>query len=166
MDKNSFTTEENKYLRRLFSFTVGETDGMDSYATARKVFSGYFDPEFEKEGIIFSGIVPEETKVVAYQLIKDGKFPDFLGTTAKELEMRRLTGSQFLEVFREHPGAWKGYTSFVVLTSGDEPVNSSLSNIFIARVMVYEIGLLDACLCKFNSGGVWDGQGELRIFSK
>ena len=156
----------NKYLRRLFTFTLGATDGKDNYETAREVFKAGFDPDFENWGIVFSGIAPE-TEIAGDELISNGKFSDFLENTAAELEKRRILGSQFLKICRDTPDKLQrnGCANFSVLTKGDKPVAKDLSNVFGADVRVRDGGGLSSGLRRFQNDYVWFGGGGLRIFS-
>ena len=154
------------YLKRLFTFTLGAVKGNYTYETAREVFQGYFDPDFEKCGIVFSGAA-SETEIASDELVENGKFVDFLPTIASELEKRRVLGSQFLSVCRDNPDRLRGggYANFFVLTKGDKPVEKDLSNVFVALVYVYDRGKLYAGLLRFQNSYVWNGDYGHRIFS-
>jgi hypothetical protein len=159
--------EAKVYLRRLFEFTLGFTNGSGTtYATAGKVFQGYFSPDFEKWGIVFSGAT-RETKVTVDELVRDGKFSDFLGVTATELEKCRMLGSQFLAICRDYPNKLRGegYANFFVLTKGDRTVAEDLSNVFVADVYVFGRGNLVAYLRGFRNDDVWLGGSRRRVFS-
>ena len=155
------------YLRRLFTFTLRAIDGKDTYTSARKVFRGYFDPAFENRGIVFSGVAPE-TEVAADELVRSGKFSDLLGNIALELEKRRVLGSQFLAICQDGSNKLRGeggYANFFVLTKGDEVVAEDLSNVFVARVYVFDGDELNVLLDEFRFDGVWIGDNRLRVFS-
>ncbi len=154
------------YLRPLFTFKLGATDGKAITEAARAVFPGYFDPEFEKQGIVFSGIAPE-TELLAEELVQNGKFSDFLGNTAAEIEKRRLLGSQFLAICRDNPKKLRGEgrANFFVLTKGDEKVAEDLSNVFVANAGFGGSGQLHALLCEFRRDRVWYGVDGRRVFS-
>lgn len=161
------TTKEVKtYLRHLFTLKLGATSGKDTYSTARKVFRGYFAPEFESFGIVFSGVAPE-TEVAADELVRNGQFTEFLGNTAEELEKFRLLGSQFLSLCLDDSDKLQrnGYANFFVLTRGDEVVTEDLSNVFVARVGVDDDGGLRAGLCHVSGGYIWSSGLRHRIFS-
>lgn len=153
------------YLRRLFTFMLGGTNGKDTYAMARKVFRTYFSPDFESQGIVFSGIA-SETEITVNELVHNGKFTEFLGNTAVELEKRRLLGSQFLKICRDNPDKLcdEGYSNFFVLTKGDEVVAEDLSNVFVANVSEYGSGKLETCLYHVSFDYFWDGFSGRRIF--
>ncbi len=152
------------YLRLLFSFRLGAVKG-GSYEAAKEIFNGYFDPDFEKWGIIFNGVAPE-ADVFVEELIKKGQFSDFLGSAATELEKRRICGSQLLAICENHLDKLRGegYANFFVLTKGDEPVAENLSNAFVAGVYVDDDGELDAHLSQFSYGLVWRGDYGPRAF--
>ncbi|OGI86138.1 hypothetical protein A3A01_02410 [Candidatus Nomurabacteria bacterium RIFCSPLOWO2_01_FULL_39_17] len=154
------------YLRRLFTFKLGATDGKDTYATARKAFRAYFDPDFENWGIMFSGVAPE-AEIASDELTQSGKFSDFLGNIATDLEKRRVLGSQFLKLCRDNSDKLRGdgRANFFVLTKGDEAVMEDLSNVFVADVCVHDRGELDACLDEFRHDDVWRGVRGHRVFS-
>lgn len=154
------------YLRRLFTFKLGPADGKSTIARARKVFRGYLAPEFESSGIVFSGVAPE-TEIAADELVCDGRFTQFLGNTAEELEKLRLLGSQFLDLFDNYPGRLRGdgYANFVVLTRDDKPVAEDLNNVFVADVGVGGDGELGAYLGHVSDDDVWYSDGRHRIFS-
>ncbi len=158
--------EAKIYLRRLFTFKLGVTDGAGNYETAKKVFKAGFDADFKNWGIVFSGVSPE-TEIAGDELILNGKFSDFLGNTATELEKRRLLGSQFLKICRENPDKLRdgGYANFFVLTKGDEAVAEDLSNVFVADVNVSDRGELDADLDRFRHDFIWYGDNGHRVFS-
>ncbi len=152
------------YLRLLSKLRIGVTDGKDTCATARKVFRAYFSPDFENRGIVFSGVAPE-IEIVSNEIVQNGKFSDFFGNTATELEKRRLLGSQFLKICRTPDKLRDGNrANFFVLTRGDEKVAEDLSNVFVARVCVYGNGELDAVLSMFRHDSVWRGDDGRRVF--
>ena len=159
------TKEVVNYLRRLFTFPLAATAGTD-LKSAKKEFRAYFDPDFENRGIIFSGVAPE-VEIAGDELIQNGKFSDFLGKTATELEQIRLLGSQFLALCRDNPERLRGegYANFFVLTRGDEKVAEDLSNVFVAGVRVRGRDELDAYLHEGRGGGVWGGDCRRRVFS-
>jgi len=144
------------YLRRLEVVKLGATDGAETLATAKKVFKAGFDADFGNWGIVFSGIAPE-TEIAVDELVEDGKFRDFLGSTPEELERRRMLGSQFAKFCREHPEKLRkgGYATFVVLTKNDKPVAVDMSNVFVARVYVRDDGQLYAYVGHFDDGSTW-----------
>jgi len=154
------------YFRLLFTFTLGATNGTDTLETARKVFKACLYPDFERCGIVFSSIAPE-TELFADELVENGKFSDFLGNTAEELEKRRLFGSQFLKLCRDHPDKIRGrvYANFFVFTKGDEVVAEDLSNVFVAQVFVNEGGKPRVGLRHISCDHVWDGDLGIRAFS-
>lgn len=154
------------YLRRLFTFKLGAVVGKDTYATALQAFRARFDLDFENRGIVFSGVA-SEIEVATDELAGNGKFSEFLGNTAVELEKRRMLGSQFLAICRDNPGKLLryGYANFFVLTKGDEAVMKDLSNVFVARVYLLRRGWLDARLDGFRFGRVWFGVNRYRVFS-
>ena len=154
------------YRHPLFKFNIGATDGKDTHATARKVFPAGFDSDFENWGIVFSGVAPE-MEVASYELIRNGKFSDFLGNTVAELEKCRMLGSQFLKICRDTPDKFKNSNraNFFVLTKGDESVAKNLSNVFVPRVHVFDDSKLSAYLFRFQDSHGWNGDFEHRVFS-
>jgi hypothetical protein len=135
--------EVKVYLRRLFTFRLDAIKEED-FQCPEKVFLAYLDPEFAKQGISFSGPAPE-TDMVAEELVCDGEFPDFIGSTAKELEKRRIMGVQLLKLcskkkYRNRLNA-KCQVNFAVLTPGNKPCLEDLSNVFVALVSVTSDGL-------------------------
>lgn len=155
------------YLRMLFTFKLGARQRKDTHATtARRVFGHYLDSKFEKHGIVFSGVAPD-VEITAEELIHDGKFTDFLGITALELEKRRLLGSQFLAICRHNADKLRDqvHANFFVLTRNDEVVAEDLSNVFVAIVLVYEVGKLHALLYHVSYGSVWCRKDRHRFFS-
>jgi hypothetical protein len=154
------------YLKRLFTFTLTATNGRDTCETASQVFKAGFDPDFKNWGIVFSGVAPE-TKVGAEELVLDGKFFDFLGSTAIELEKRRLLGSRFLAICRDTPDKLRDgcYVNFFIITKGDEVVAEDLSNVFVAYVHVHDDGKLYAYVNHVSYVNVWLGDYRLRVFT-
>ena len=157
--------KDNTYLRRLFTFKLSVADEKDTYATAKKVFLGYFDLAFESCGIIFSGVAPE-TEIACDELVRDGKFSGFLGNTAEELERRRMLGSQFLAICRDNPERLRGgcRANLFILTNGDEEVAEDLRNVFVADVQVHG-SVLGALLYEFRYSTDWNGARGIRAFS-
>lgn len=158
--------EVKTYLRRLCVAKLGAIDDIGTYTKAKKVFKAGFDADFENWGIVFSGIAPE-TDIAVDELVKDGKFPEFLGNTAEKLEKRRLLGAQWLKFCKDHSNKLRqdGYATFAVLTKNDEPIAVDLSNVFVARVGVYERGQLFADVNHFDIGYVWYARYQRRVLS-
>lgn len=152
------------YPKRHFTLTLGAIEGKD-LPDPEKVFA-YLDPDFKMCGITFSGSMVL-TEIDVDDLIHDGRFTDFLGSTATELEKHRLTGSQFLKLCSEHGGRLRGggCANFFVLTKGDEPVREDLSNVSVADVFVNDDGELFATLRHVSYGSKWRGGGVRRAFS-
>jgi len=125
------------YLRRLCVVKLGTTGSTCNYEIAAKIFKAGFDPDFENWEIFFSGVAPE-TNIAIDELVEDGKFPDFLGNTAEELEKRRLLGAQWLKFCKDKSDKLckDGCVTFAVLTKDDKPVAQDLSNTFVACVKV------------------------------
>jgi hypothetical protein len=159
------TKKVQTYLRYLFTFKLGATDDTGTMVKARKVFS-YFSSDFESCGIVFSGVAPG-TKVAAHELVLHGRFTEFLGGTAKELEKLRLLGSQFLNLCQNnsHKLQRNGFTNFFILTRGDERVAEDLSNVFVASVRVHDNGELNAHPYRVTHDHTWDSEFSLRVFS-
>ncbi|MFA5932325.1 MAG: hypothetical protein WC793_03035 [Candidatus Paceibacterota bacterium] len=155
--KYTVVEETKVYLRRLFTATIGATDGTDTYETATKVFDGWLDSDFKNWGIIFSGVA-SEIDIDVNELIEDGKFPDFFGNSVSHLKKRHLLGSQFLKFCREHPDKLRkdGYGTFFLLTRGDEPINDDFSNVFVASAGFGGIGRLEAYVFEFSRDRVWN----------
>ena len=153
------------YLHHLEVVKLGYTYGDDTLETAEKAFKAGFASNFEKYGIVFSGCAPE-TSISVDELIEDGKFPDFLGNTSEELESRRMLGSQWLKLCREHSFRLfkRGNSSFFVLTKNDEKVVIDTSNVLVACVYVLEDRELSSCLFKFNNNMNWNSEYRHRIF--
>lgn len=151
--------EGMSYLSHLFEFNI---DGK-ALETAKKT---YFDQNFEKCGIVFSGATPA-IKIAVDELIHEGKFVNFLGATALELEKRRLLGSQFLAICRDHPEKLQGngYHNFFVLTRNDKLVAEDISNVFVAYVYVRGDGELYARLAHVSFVTIWRGDYGHRVFS-
>lgn len=151
------------YFQLLNVEKLGATDGTETYDTAKEVFKAGFDADFKNWGIVFSGVALE-MDIAVDELIKDGKFKDFLGNTQDELERRRMLGSQFAKFCREHPGklSKKGAT-FAVLTENDEPVVTDLSNVFVAYASVGGGGRLGAFVRRFDFDYAWDAEYRPRV---
>lgn len=153
------------FRRPLFPLMLGPTGDQGTVQAARKVFTGHLSGAFEHKGIVFSGATPE-TEVLVEELIQNGDFYHFLHCTQTGLERRRLLGSQFLAICRDHYAALRkgGYSNFFVLTKGDEEVSSDLSNVFVAQAYVRD-NLLVACLHEFQEAHVSRGEDRYRFFS-
>jgi hypothetical protein len=165
VEKVEKVVEEVKiYLKRLFTFTLGAVEEKN-LPLPEEVFKSYLDPAFGKCGITFSGTAPE-TEIAADELVANGKFTDFLGSKAEELERKRLRGCQFLMLCFKHNDRLRGggWANFVVLTRSDEPVAPDLSNVFVARVRVGADGL-SAGLGRVSRVCVWFSGRRPRIFS-
>ncbi|MFA6258067.1 MAG: hypothetical protein WC671_03645 [Candidatus Paceibacterota bacterium] len=121
-------------------------------------------PDFIRYGIVFSGVAPG-ADIAVDELVKDGTFRDFLGSTPEELECRRMLGSQFVKLCREHPDKLsqeRGHPAFVVLTENDESVVSDLSNVFIVFVDV-RFGNLCLFVSGLNYLPTWYAEDHHRI---
>ena len=153
------------YFRHFFTFTLGPTNGKDTHTTASKVFRSGFTKDFESWGVVFSGVAPQ-TKFIADELIRNGKFSDFLGDTATELEKRRILGSQLLKLCRDHSGQLRGGSlgNFFVLTKNDEPVNKDISNVLVADVRMYGVQL-NATLGRIERNHIWRGEDGHHVFT-
>ncbi|MFH1200941.1 MAG: hypothetical protein V1484_01245 [bacterium] len=154
------------YLRRICVVRLGAVGGIKT-ETAKKAFELGFDYSFENEGIVFSGI-SLETDMVIDEPTSNGRFQDFLGNTAEELERWRMFGSQFAEFCLSYPDKLRKNShgaTFFLLTRKDEPVAVDLSNVFVARVGV-GFGQLGAGLHYFaHDQAVWNVKYKHRIVS-
>lgn len=179
------------YLRRVWKFTLGAIDGKDVPPKRLNGWEGFctgmglnFSPDFEKFGIIFSGIAPE-TEIVGDDLIKNCLFGEFLGKMPSDIEKKRLLGSQLLAICRDSqkkinalrkrgffgrefpstispedlPKLHLGGPNYVILTRGDEPVADDLSNVFLANVVMSQLQFneLGAHIGKLDLSQAWHG---------
>jgi len=163
----------NRRFKRLFTFKLGAVNGKDTLATASEVFQAGIDPNFENWGIVFSGVAPE-TEMAADELTPHDNFSNYFGSTAAELEKRRLLGSQFLSLCRDDLSSnsdnklrRKSFANFVLLSAGDRPVAEDLSNVFLAGISVSGNGKLHAYLTESHAhhDDVCDGDNGRRVFS-
>lgn len=153
------------YLRRLYEtsfFTLNScTDGIMAEENLRKVFNGYVDPMLLN---IRSKVTPA-VKTILCELVEDGKFMDFLGKTAGELESRRIQFAQVVEFaddsldFLRHDG----YATLFVCTIDGEPVAEDLLNVFVASVYISAEGQLYIYRRKVSSNHTWYPGDRSRI---
>ena len=153
------------YLKRLFngeSFAVG---AMKSTKTFEE--SGFFPGGVYNENLLGTAKPTSAIKVVFDELIEDGKFPDFLGNTALELERRRLYRGHVIKSCETHRDRFRkdGYATFAVITKDDEPVKDDLSNVFVARVHFGGRGRLGVGVGQFSYDYVWGAEYQHRVVS-
>ena len=149
----------NKYLQPMVSLEIGATKGTYNYQTAKKVFNGGLDQDFEKWGIIFSAVTPRALLAID-KIAITGKFNHFFGETAEELERRRITGSpQFLKFFQDHPAILfnkeEVLASFTILTAKDQEVAKDLSNTYVGCVSIHDATKMYACIHPFECDRDW-----------
>jgi hypothetical protein len=151
------------YLSCLEVVRLGAVSGTDDYESVKKVFKAGSD-DFEKKGIVFSGIAPE-SYIAVHELIKDAQTMDFLGNIPEELERRRILGAQFLKFCRVYPKKLRkqGNITFAILTKKDELVFPDLSNVLIPGVFVLREGQISSFLFRFDNRINLSGEYKHRI---
>lgn len=162
---------EAKVYLRWISVTPLAATVPESLESAREVFKTRFDANFEKWGVDFSETALA-MDISGDELVHDGKFYEFLGNTAEELERRRVLGSQLVKFCREHSDDKDdtlrkgGIANFFVLTKGkSQPVKKDLSNVLVASVFIYGVDNLTVSLYRFNSSVFWGSANRQRTFS-
>ncbi len=136
--------EPKVYLEPLFEgVEIDPTDATTTDDDAKRVFSGGYDPAL----LGVKSKPASKTKTRVDKLVVNGKFADFLGKTASELEARRLQWEQGIKFCVDHKGKLRkgGYATFFVCTTDGEAVLEDLSNVFVA--VVY-----------------FDGRGQLSVY--
>ncbi|MGH7249408.1 MAG: hypothetical protein ACREGC_00355 [Minisyncoccia bacterium] len=161
-------TGKMKTFHRLFTFSL-DPSAVSTLDEAGEVFNGNFSTRFAGWDIGFWASGPK-SEIAVDQLVFDGTSSQFIGNTAEKLEKRRLLGSQFLAICRDHPNQLVDGTgaNLFVLTSADEEVSPDMKNVFIARVIVggmNENFALYAFLEQFLDDVAWGGNAKNRLFS-
>lgn len=142
------------YLRHVTTVALGATD--ESALTEeqiRRVFAGYVDSRL----LAWKSKATGKTSAAVEKLIENGKFPEFFGNTAAELEKRRWQWGQVVKFCDVHPKRLRGggYATFFLITVDGEPVAEDLSNVFVVCVRVDGRGQLYAYLDSFSYDDVW-----------
>ncbi|MCX6752540.1 MAG: hypothetical protein NTZ87_03545 [Candidatus Nomurabacteria bacterium] len=154
---------EKVYLRRLFEtevIIVGATDGKKTLEE-----SGVFPGGVFGESLLGKCKPAPAIKVVVDELVENGKFPDFLGNTALQLEQRRLHRGHLANLSNTHSKKLckDRYSVFAVVTKDDEPVKDDLSNVFVALVSFGDFGQLWVYVDEFSDDFVWRAQYQPRV---
>lgn len=162
----SISVAAKVYLKRLFegeTITIGATNGA---VTLQE--SGVFPGGVFNENLLSGGCKSAPAiNVVVDELVLNGKFSDFLGNIATELEKRRLHRGHLVNFCEKHPKKLRegGYATFAVVTKNDEPVKDDLSNVFIASVFFDDAGRLRVRVYPFSEDYVWCAEDGRRVVS-
>ncbi len=139
------------FFRRLgLSAVIPATTGKRTIASAKKVFTGYLDPDFTNLGLDVPGEAKPETKVESFELTKDGTFNDFF-TSLGDLDKLVMTDDQIIWVVENRPDLLNldGRGTFFLKKKGEE--------FFVAGVGC-DSGGLAVDVSRLSSTYVWSAQ--------
>ncbi|MFA5934617.1 MAG: hypothetical protein WC827_01900 [Candidatus Paceibacterota bacterium] len=136
---------------------IGETDGTDTIALARDVFTGWVDPDFVNYGTDVKGQPTKETKVQVLEMIKDGNLAQIFGGFGENLDRLCLSQSQIIRFVKDHSkwlltGSNHG-TFFLFKVQGE---------FFIADVLLGE-SIIGVDARHLLDGVVWDADRRRRV---
>ena len=142
---------------------AGPTSGKRTMAKAKRVFTGYIDPDFVNWGCDVSGRAMPERLMDMHELVQNGDYRAiWAGLGAQSLERLCMEQEEIEEFCVKYQGELHpDYATFFLFKVGDE-VKDDLSNLFVARVHCYEREL-EACVDRFRDGIVWDAGDRYRI---
>ncbi len=143
---------------------IDDTDGTETISQAKDVFSGQIEPEFKTWNLDVPSEARPATLVMVYELMENGRFNQFFPSLGK-LNNLCLTQAQIKKFCRDH-NKWilmDGWGTFFLFTPKGEPIKHDKSNLFVARVSVYDRRLLDVDFFRFSYADAWGGGRRRRV---
>lgn len=138
--------------------SISAVDGKETLAGAKDVFA-YIDSDFKNYGCDVSGAPSRDTKVQAYEMIKDGTFKELFGGFGENLDRLCLTQSQIKSFVKNHADSLRtdGYGTFFLFKVGEKYFVAYVSRRSDGwHVHVYP-------LSHFGDDDVWDAERRHRI---
>jgi hypothetical protein len=150
--------KRNEYLKLISKgkkIIIGATDGSGTIAKAKKVFSGWIDPDFVKYGTDVKGQPTEKTPVKVFEMKRDATFTQIFGDFGENLNRLCLSQDQIIRFVEEH-AKWlcEDGCTFFLLKTGDE--------YFVASVG-WRGGGLGVDARRLSCGGVWGAESGHRV---
>ncbi|MFH1744659.1 MAG: hypothetical protein ABH881_00645 [bacterium] len=136
---------------------IGPTDGSQTIAKAKNVFTSGVDPCFVSWGLDKAGKATEQIAVQIYEMAKDSTFVDIFGSLSQEIKRLCLTQSQIIRFAQDHR-KWlrnDGSATFFLFEANGE--------FFVAYVDVYSDGELYVYVYRFEYSDVWNAEYRPRV---
>ncbi len=145
-------------LHRLYDdekIMIGATNGQETMARAKNVFTGYLDPDFKNWGTDAAGRPTQQTGVAVYELRQNATFNQMFRSLGDPNTLI-WEQSQIIKFCQEYRNRLRqeGYATFFLFKFSDE--------FFVARVNV-DAGKLEAPVHRFDGGHVWSADGRLQV---
>jgi len=166
-DEVSTPTETTKlvesisgYLRLISgaeSITLDPTDGNETIAQAKDLFTAGIDADFRNYGCDVASDPSGPTSVTVHEMVKDGDFRAIFGSLSEKLDTLCLKQTQIIQFVQKHR-KWlrtEGYATFFLFKVGDE--------FFVARVYVNSVDRLLVHVLRFMHGHVWAAKSRFRV---
>ncbi len=133
------------------------TDGKQTITKAKDVFTWGIDSDFQNWGCNVKADPTTAQNVHVHEMVKDGTFAKIFGGLSENLNELCLTQAQIIQFVQKHK-KWlrtEGYATFFLFKIGEE--------FFVAYVIVYDDGTLDAYVSRFSDDRVWDAGYRHRV---
>ena len=134
---------------------VAETDGSETMAGAKKVFTGYLDGDFKNWKTNQPSSATKAQPVMVYEMREDARFAEMFGSLG-DLDKLIMTQSQIIKFCVDHRDKLRqeGYGTFFLFKVGEE--------FFVAHVHVAGRKLF-AFVFRFDSSFVWFADSRPRV---
>ncbi len=133
------------------------TDGKETIAKAKSVFTGWVDPDFRGYGCDVESRPTKKTKITVHEMIKDGTFAQVFNGMSEDLNSLCLTQPQIIGFVKKHR-KWlrtDGYATLFLFKVDSE--------FFVAYVYLNGDGGLRVRVHRFSDDDVWAAESRLRI---
>ncbi|HUD04093.1 MAG TPA: hypothetical protein VMR73_01210 [Candidatus Paceibacterota bacterium] len=138
------------------SIVIGETDGKETLAKAKDLFTGFLDGDFKAYGTDHPAAPTKAMPVEVYEMVENADFRKLFGGFQTELDKLCLTQAQIKSFVKNHSDWLRkdGYATFFLFKVEDK--------FFVAVVYVYSDGL-HAYVCRLGGDDVWCGEDQHRV---
>jgi hypothetical protein len=140
---------------------IGKTDGKQTLANAKDVFTGWVDPDFVNYGCDVEGKPAPETPVEVFEMVEDGDFARIFGGFNVSLDELCLSQHQIKSFAKDHRDKLRtdGYGTFFLF----KVAKGNDSEFFVAYVDFDDGGRLEVSVHRFSDDHVWYAGFRRRI---
>ena len=156
-------TSSTEVVRQILegeSLVVTATDGTETLASARDVFTGYVDANFVNWKLDQSSMPTSNQSVAVYEMQADANFAGMFGSFGVDTRTLVLTQAQIKRFCRDHRAKLRkeGYATFFLF----EADTTKGHELFVAGVLV-DGGRLKVHVFRFDYSYVWVGDDRRRL---
>ncbi|MFA7308719.1 MAG: hypothetical protein WC045_01460 [Patescibacteria group bacterium] len=156
----------NSFLTYLVTLNLDATDGTKAITGAKEVFPGGTDADFARWGLEKKQVPTPETKVICYELSKDGILDQIFRGFGVDLNALVFTPHQIREFCHLHKNKLRtdGYGNFFLMKREKDEANNIEEGFFVANASFGGRGRLVVPVYELEFSNVLSARNRRRFF--